>query len=573
MPCRMPLANLKRTASFTRYLTADSAVPTVEAAKTSGPELLRQARAVSGSFTWLSPERIDDHEQQYELVGVSSSALEDLGVEEGDEKTSQFLDIVAGKHIFDDTYPWAQAYAGWQFGQWAGQLGDGRAVSLFEATNPITGKRYELQLKGAGLTPYSRFADGKAVLRSSIREALGSEAVYALGIPTTRALSIVSFPHMMARRETLESCAIVCRMAETWVRIGTFDLHRARGNRSELRKLADYCIDEVFGGVDNLIGDGSEPRYERLYREIVARNAGTTALWQAYGFLNGVLNTDNISILGLTIDYGPFAFLDTFDANYTPNHDDGRLRYSYKNTPTIMLWNLVRLGEDLGELLGAGAELVDDPVFIKDGVTEEQKCDIVSRAENIIRNAGGEFQAEFLKVYNDIMRKRLALVSEQSDDHDKILTPLLDMLQDCELDYNQFFRKLGDFALFGDTTLEVDVFFPKERGLAPMYSVEECKEKLISWIEVYKKRLQAEGNVDDGSRQARSRQINPRFVLKGWILDEVIHQARKGDFDLYRRVQKMALSPFNQSWGLADEDRFTGDTPRRERDLQCSCSS
>ncbi|RAL66372.1 hypothetical protein DID88_006041 [Monilinia fructigena] len=236
--------------------------------------------------------------------------------------------------------------------------------------------RYELQLKGAGITPYSRFADGKAVLRSSIREFIVSEALNGLKIPTTRALSLTLLPHSKVRRETLEPGAIVARFAESWLRIGTFDILRARGERDLLRQLCTYIAENVFQGWESLparntADDGrvdkiergvskdtiegpdglEENRFTRLYREIVRRNAKTVAAWQAYAFTNGVLNTDNTSIFGLSIDFGPFAFLDNFDPNYTPNHDDHMLRYSYRNQPTVIWWNLVRLGESLGELI------------------------------------------------------------------------------------------------------------------------------------------------------------------------------------------------------------------------------
>ncbi|ANB11714.1 Fmp40p [Sugiyamaella lignohabitans] len=577
---------LTKTSTFTQFLTPDAKVPTIEAAKSAGAELIRTARMVEGSFTWLVPGILEGKENpKYEVVAVSPSAMKDLGLQEGEETTELFKETVSGYSSRVDAigvYPWAQAYAGWQFGQWAGQLGDGRAVSLFEGTNKTTGKRYELQLKGGGLTPYSRFADGKAVLRSSIREALGSEAVNALGIPTTRALSLVNLPETMAVRESLESCAVVCRMAETWVRIGTFDLHRARGARKEMRKLADYCIEHVFGYEPNnsgrkVIDAASKTRYQDLYTEIVKRNANTTALWQAYGFLNGVLNTDNTSIFGLTLDYGPFAFMDTFDPSYTPNHDDGMLRYSYRNTPSVILWNLVRLGEDLGELLGAAPDFVDDTEFIEKGLNSEQIEGVKDRAETFIMESQKVFETEFLKSFNKTMGKRLGLQTFEEEDHDKILTPLLDMLQACELDFNQFFRKLSDLELFAETSsLDVEHFFPQIRGFAPMYSLEEAKDKLLNWINtVYKPRLEKEGSKSDEERRERMRKVNPKFILKGWILDEVIQKARQNDFTLYHQVQKMALSPFNETWGLPEEleNRLTGDVPRSERDSQCSCSS
>ena len=320
-------------------------------------------------------------------------------------------------------------------------MGDGRAISLFETTNPETKKRYELQLKGAGLTPYSRFADGKAVLRSSIREFVVSEALNALRIPTTRALSLTLLPHQKVRRETLEPGAIVARFAESWLRIGTFDILRARGERAMIRQLSTYIAEKVFEGWESLparnpaddgnnekpLGSGvgkytiegpaglEENRFTRLYREIVRRNAKTVAAWQAYAFTNGVLNTDNTSIYGLSIDFGPFAFLDNFDPHYTPNHDDHMLRYSYRNQPTIIWWNLVRLGESLGELMGIG-EGVDAEEFVEKGVRQEAADELVSRAERLITRIGEEFKATFLTEYKRLMIARLGLkIFKESD--------------------------------------------------------------------------------------------------------------------------------------------------------------
>ena len=254
---------------------------------------------------------------------MSPAALRDIGIAEEEAQSEEFKQFVAGNRLLgwdyeknEGGYPWAQCYGGFQFGQFAGQLGDGRAISLFEATNPSTSERYELQLKGAGLTPYSRFADGKAVLRSSIREFVVSEALNALGIPSTRALSLTHLPHSKVLRERLEPGAIVLRFAQSWLRLGNFDILRARGDRKLVRQLSHYIAEDVFGGWEKLPGrlenpdkpdgseepkrgvssteiqgpdDAAENRFTRLYREVVRRNARTVAHWQAYGFMNGVL--------------------------------------------------------------------------------------------------------------------------------------------------------------------------------------------------------------------------------------------------------------------------------------------
>jgi uncharacterized protein YdiU (UPF0061 family) len=434
-------------------------------------------------------------------------------------------------------YPWAQCYGGYQFGQWAGQLGDGRAISLFEATNEKTGTRYEIQLKGAGKTPYSRFADGKAVLRSSIREFVVSEYLNAIGIPSTRALSLTHCKGSKVFRERMEPGAIVSRFAQSWIRFGTFDLARMRGDRKLLRQLADYTAEQVYGGWDKLpsklpsgdpksthaststgiakdITEGEaleqENRYTRLYRAIIRRNAETVAKWQAYGFMNGVLNTDNTSILGLSIDFGPFAFLDIFDPTYTPNHDDHMLRYSYRNQPTIIWWNLVRLGEALGELMGAGSK-VDDAVFVSDGVKEEEADELVKRAEGIIERCGEEYKAVFLSHYKELMTARLGLTSQKDSDFQDLFSELLDILEAHELDFHHAFRKLSYFKL---RELETEQSRKDVAGRffrfneAPGQEA-ESRSRIAKWLDKWATRVQ-EDSPNDEERQKAMLAVNPK---------------------------------------------------------------
>lgn len=313
------LADLPKSWHFTESLPADARFPTPADSHKTPRDQIRPRQVHDAMFSWVRPEE----QQNPDLLGVSPAAMRDLGIKIGEEKTDDFRQLVAGNKLYgwdeeklEGGYPWAQCYGGFQFGQWAGQLGDGRAISLFETKNPESGERYELQLKGAGLTPYSRFADGKAVLRSSIREFVVSEALNALRIPTTRALSLTQLPHSKVLRERVEPGAIVLRFAQTWLRLGSFDILRARQDRPMIRKLATYIAEDVFGGWDKLPGRLEDPenpttsplpkrgvaaadtegpdevaenRFTRLYREIVRRNAKVVANWQAYGFMNGVL--------------------------------------------------------------------------------------------------------------------------------------------------------------------------------------------------------------------------------------------------------------------------------------------
>ncbi|KAL9110957.1 MAG: hypothetical protein Q9227_004572 [Pyrenula ochraceoflavens] len=613
------LADLPKSNILTSNLPPDPAFPTPAESHNAprpklGPRMVRDAL-----YTFVRPEPA----QEPELLSVSPRAMQDIGLKEGEQDTEDFKNLVSGNKMFWDEkeggiYPWAQCYGGWQFGSWAGQLGDGRAISLFESTNPSSGTRYELQLKGAGRTPYSRFADGKAVLRSSLREYIISEALNALGIPTTRALSLTLLPYSQVVRERLEPGAIVCRFAQSWLRIGTFDLLRSRGDRTNIRRLATYLAEHAIPGSwsslpgllpsDNLaatpphdippsfvIGrpEAEQNRFARLYRHIVRLNALTVAKWQAYGFMNGVLNTDNTSLLGLSMDYGPFAFMDNFDPSYTPNHDDHMLRYSYRNQPTIIWWNLVRLGEDLGELLGAG-EAVDNAEFIEKGVSEDAAPEIVKRAETIIEDSGEEYKAGFLAEYKRLMTARLGLKSQQPTDFDDLFSPLLDTLEALELDFNHFFRRLSSVKLSDlsseEKQKETAGRFFHEEGIQGIIGHDESSARglIAEWLAKYHSRLQhpaenAEDGKNEAERHTAMKQVNPNFLPRGWILDELIERVeKKGDRDVLQRAMNMAINPFEDSWagegegevqGRKEEERWCGDVPRWKRGGMCSCSS
>lgn len=632
------LKNLPKSWHFTSSLPPDPVFPTpADSHKTPRDEIApRQVRG--GLFTWVRPETQTDPE----LLAVSPAALRDLNIAPAEAATDAFRQFAAGNTLYEwdeatltgEGYPWAQLYGGFQFGQWAGQLGDGRAISLFETPGRAEA-RYEVQLKGAGRTPYSRFADGKAVLRSSIREAVVSEALHALGIPSTRALALSLLPRNRVVRENgFEPGAVVVRFAQSWVRLGNFDILRARGDRALIRTLATYVAEDVLGGWDRLPGRLSDPanpaeapdlelpprgvvgrddvqgppeaaenRFSRLYREVVRRNATTVAKWQAYGFMNGVLNTDNTSIYGLSIDFGPFAFMDNFDPAYTPNHDDHMLRYSYRNQPTIIWWNLVRFGEAIGELLGA-AHTVDSDKFINEGVSEGPEAEeLVARAEKLITQAGEEYKAVFLAEYKRLMTARLGLRRFQESDFKDLFSELLDTMESLELDFNHFFRRLSslkvaDLATEESRTEKASLFFHKEGISASGVSEDEARKRTAQWLDSWRARILEDWGAEgpDGARTvdaakeeeriASMKRVNPSFVPRSFILDEVIRRVEKeGERDVLRRVLHMALNPFEDEWhgrefdGAAyegdreEEVRWTGDVPKFERAMQCSCSS
>ena len=372
-------------------------------------------------------------------------------------------------------------------------------------------------------------------------------ALHALGIPTTRALALTLLPHKRVVRERTEPGAIVARFAQSWLRIGTFDLLGVRRDGALIRRLADYVAEDVFGGWHNLPAklpdkspegardpprgiaasstEGSdteqENRYARLYREIVRRNATTVAAWQAYGFMNGVLNTDNTSLSGLSMDFGPFAFMDNFDPAYTPNHDDYGLRYSYANQPSIIWWNLTRLAETLGELIGAGCH-VDDDDFIGRGVGDGLTPDVVQRAKAVFERAGNEYKAVLTTEYKRLMANRLGL-KLLGQERDELLDSLLELMESLELDFNHFFRRLSNLGLAETTEFEsrkaiAERFF--HRDGAPSVIGERARERLAEWLGSWRQCLvedldgdAREDQVDspsDEGRKRRMKAVNPK---------------------------------------------------------------
>lgn len=605
------LADIPKSNNFTTKLPPDAQYPTPQESHQAPRQKLGPRMVRGALYTYVRPEPTEEPE----LLAVSKAALRDIGLSQSEAETDEFKEVVAGNKFYWDeenggVYPWAQCYGGFQFGSWAGQLGDGRAISLFETTNPKTNVRYELQLKGAGKTPYSRFADGKAVLRSSIREFVVSEYLNAIGIPTTRALSLTLAPKSRVVRERLEPGAIVCRFAQSWIRFGTFDIMRSRGDRDLLRKTASYVAEDVFGGWDKLPGvlnsddkeshlnpargvskeelqgkEGAEEnRFARLYREIVRRNAKIVGMWQAYGFMNGVLNTDNTSIYGLSLDYGPFAFMDNFDPSYTPNHDDHMLRYSYRAQPSVIWWNLVRLGEALGELIGAG-ERVNDEIFVEKGVEEDFAPILIKRAETIIDQVSDEYKAVFLSEYRDLMTLRLGLKTQKDSDFDKLFSELLDTMEALELDFNHFFRRLSYVTLDDVSTKEkredtAERFFHKEGVTGLNETNASGRERVGKWLDSWRERVVEDWGSDevsaDEDRNRAMKAVNPNFVPRGWLLDEIIDRVEnKGERDILKGVMEMALNPFQESWAWNKEieEKYVGDVPRLQRAIQCSCSS
>ncbi|PWN40642.1 UPF0061-domain-containing protein [Ceraceosorus guamensis] len=451
--------------------------------------------------------------------------------------------------------PWANAYAGHQFGVWAGQLGDGRAITLFETPEPRT----EVQLKGAGRTPYSRFADGLATLASSTREYLGSEAVAALGIPSSRALALVSLPELKVIREKAQTAGICTRLARSWLRVGSFQHQASRGEWESVRALGEW-VARIGYGWD--LTDG-KPWARILVEEAARRNARTIALWQVYGFLHGVMNTDNISMLGLTIDYGPYGFIDIVDKAASSNKSDGEGRYVYKNQPsagafaiehlTFVLSPLIALEEKSGRAVRPG-ELLDLP--------EKELTMLSDEGEEKARESVKElFKTTLEEHYRDGWRDRLGLVKDATtksaadENVEKyLIDPLLDVLEDTDL--TNSLRKLCDFpALLAskDAKEAAEAFSTQwlDEATIPAYARAVKKDQAQKWLEVLGQAIKDQNrSPNEVTKHMKSK--NPKFVLRNWVTDEVVDRLeRQYDTDFLQRVLNMCYEPFNE-WGSED---------------------
>ncbi|BGP17618.1 hypothetical protein JCM10213_001269 [Rhodosporidiobolus nylandii] len=567
------------------------------------------------------------------LLSVSHKLLKewlpnlDIGKEDGTDQEKavrqQFVDVVAGKTVLargpvasgngtdkvaeKGFAPWSLCYAGHQFGSFAGQLGDGRAVSILSTppTDDVaadTGFRaIELQLKGAGRTPYSRFADGLAVLRSSIREYLGAEAAAALNIPTSRALALVHIPEVKVRRETMENAAIVTRVAGSWIRIGNFEMQAARGETESLRKLSSYVAREVFGFDDaNPAGVGASRSLAlNVLREVARRNALTVASWQATGFAHGVMNSDNVAVNGGTIDYGPYAWMDVFDPNHICNHSDDLGRYSFANQPTMMLFAVHKLGDAIAELIGhevEEAETADGTGFVEaqegwaEGA-EEAGWTKTWREKGMaeVEKVKGDFVAVFKEEYIRLMRLRLGFTSPDDGDF-QLFSTFLDLLAQYELDYNNSFRILSQFSTTSSPSFQpfLDAFLS-----AASSSTSTARTDWTSWFKTYEARLEKDGAAAASTRPKRMDAVNPRFTLRQWVLEETIRKVDKegaAGVEQLERVLFLAQNPYG-SYGereIGAEEagagvcptveeqerrRLCGVGPKELLGFQCSCSS
>lgn len=453
--------------------------------------------------------------------------------------------------------PLASVYSGHQFGQWAGQLGDGRALLLGEIRDR-TGAWQEVQLKGSGLTPYSRMGDGRAVLRSSIREFLCSEAMHALGIPTTRALAITGSA-LPVRRESIETAAVVTRFAPSLVRFGHFEHFWSINDFDALRQLADHVIAAHYPEVQ-----GSNNPYFELLESVALRTADLMAHWQSVGFCHGVMNTDNMSILGLTIDYGPFGFLDSYDPRHICNHTDTQGRYAYHRQPEIGRWNLFALAQALLPLI---ATPKPGDVMPESGTAEADAA--IALTKSALSPYGTTFNAR----YQARMAAKLGLLQAGPDDG-ALLDRLLQLMDASRADFTLTFRNLANVRQAEGLADCGPVASTASLSDTPTISV-PVRDTFLdlpgidAWLADYRARLRQQG-LDDATRATQMRQVNPKYVLRNHLAEVAIRAARDGDFTETRRLAAVLRKPFDEQ---PEHAAYAAQPPDWAAGLEVSCSS
>lgn len=498
-----------------------------------------------------------------ELVAVSTDTAKLLDLTDIDLNSSLFVDVFSGNTLLNGMEPFASCYGGHQFGQWAGQLGDGRAINLGEIINHA-GEHWTLQLKGSGLTPYSRTADGLAVLRSSIREFLCSEAMYYLGIPTTRALSIITTGEQVVRdmfydgHPKKEAGAVVCRLAQSFIRFGNFQLMADRNGIPLLKQLVDFTIKNDFPHIEQLRTASNEKEiYLQWFNEVCTRTCSMIMHWMRVGFVHGVMNTDNMSITGLTIDYGPYGWLEGFEPDWTPNTTDAtHHRYAFAKQPQIAQWNLLQLANAI-------LPLVDEVVPF----------------EKILQNTSTLFDFK----WHEMMLKKIGIVNydqilHKNKEHEDLLQQLIQVLCCREIDMTLFFRQLAevnlataDFSTQQDTDKAIDILSDSFYKSSPLNK----KQFIIfqNWLKLYQIKIKQEPQTHQQKKQQMN-QTNPLYVLRNYLAQQAIEKAEKGDYAEINTLLNLLKNPYEAQPGM---ERYQQKRPEWARHKagcsMLSCSS
>lgn len=512
------------------------------------PETGNYCRQVFGAcYSFVAPRKTISPQ----LIVYSKEVAQLLDLDEKSCEMPLFADVFTGNTLLKGMNPYAHCYGGHQFGQWAGQLGDGRAINLGEVLNQ-QGQRFTLQLKGAGQTPYSRHADGLAVLRSSVREFLCSEAMHYLGVPTTRALSLTLTGEKVMRdmfyngNPKAEPGAVVCRVAPSFTRFGSFQIFTARGEHKLLKQLLDYTIRTDFPH----LGEPSKEVYLSWFSEVCISTAALIVHWQRVGFVHGVMNTDNMSILGLTIDYGPYGWLEDYNPGWTPNTTDaaGR-RYCFGNQPQIALWNLTQLANSIYPLIGEAEPL---------------------------QQALALYSEHFAAGWNQMMAAKLGFKTFQTQD-ERLIMDLLQVLRLVETDMTIFYRQLArleiaklDLQQASDDELIASLldayYLPEQLTLA-------FKNRIADCLRAYIHRLWQDGIADE-IRRERMNAVNPKFVLRNYLAQLAIDKAETGDFSMIAELLELLRHPYEEQ---KEKEAFARKRPdwarQRAGCSMLSCSS
>jgi len=476
------------------------------------------ARLPDRFYSRLNPTPLPD---PY-LVSFNPDAAQLIELDSEEISRADFAEHFTGNRALPGSDPLSMLYAGHQFGHFVPQLGDGRAILLGEIRNR-SGELWDVQLKGAGITPYSRDGDGRAVLRSSIREYLCSEAMHWLGIPTSRALCIVGSDEEVYR-ERIESAAVLTRLSPSHVRFGSFEVFYYRGQHQQIAELADYVIARHF---PHLVGDAD--KHQLFLNEVSQRTARLMAQWQAVGFSHGVMNTDNMSILGLTFDYGPFGFMESYDPGYICNHSDPRGRYAYDQQPQVGLWNLTCLAKALS-------------------------CLIPSEPAQAVLDG---YAPAYHQHYAELMCAKLGLSNNFKEDI-QLIGSLLSQMHESRIDYTNLFRSLGNFNSSADA------------------SNDKLRDQFIDraafdvWASAYRARLQQEPGSDSG-RKKRMDSVNPKYILRNYLAQNAIEKAGTlRDYSEIDRLMKLLSKPFDEQ---SEMESYAAAPPDWARQIEVSCSS
>ncbi|XP_007665947.2 protein adenylyltransferase SelO isoform X1 [Ornithorhynchus anatinus] len=501
-----------------------------------GENYVREVKHCIFSIVYPTPFQSRVH-----LAAVSKEVLEDiLDLDVSISKTDDFIQLVSGGKIVSESIPLAHRYGGHQFGTWAGQLGDGRAHLIGIYTNRH-GEQWELQLKGSGRTPYSRNGDGRAVLRSSVREFLGSEAMHYLGIPTSRAVSLVVSYDDVWRDQFYngnrgkERGAVVLRIAKSWFRIGSLEILAHYGEKDLLRTLLDFVIQEHFTSVD--VNDHNS--YLDFFSAVVSETTSLIALWMSVGFAHGVCNTDNFSLLSITIDYGPFGFMESYDPNFVPNASDDERRYKIGNQASVGLFNLNKLLQVLNPLLDPGQKQLAVQILEK-------------------------YPDLYNKRIKELFKAKLGFLGERKGDG-YLIAFLLRLMEETKADFTMTFRQLSEITQ--EQLQELNI--PQE-----FWALKDISEHKLfpDWVTMYLLRLKSNLDDSDAKRRKRMTSVNPRYVLKNWMAESAVRKAEMNDFSEVRFLHQVLQHPF-QKQTAAEKAGYSSPSPFWAKDLRVSCSS